>query len=696
MSKCVIYECFFVTSQHLTQQPANLSRIMKKSIFNLGEKGKKRLVKFGKIIAIIVGVIVLLGVVAFFALNSSSFQAKMLGKATDMLQEKLETKVQIDRIYFDILEQDVELYGVEIEDREHLKMFQMDELEVSLSLRKLLMKEISLKKANISGLRARLYKEDDQPANFQFVIDAFKKDTTKTQEGEEEAKKKKKMAFNIHKANIKDIDVSYNDNNVKIGDITYQQRWLGGQKGTISNVQVQWTSESKKGPTDNIAFIGKMIINDEGANRTVEFQDLHYRNDNRLPRKNSGKPKRGFFDAGHLDITANMTVALNHFDKDSISASLYQCTAIDTVSGFDIRDLRCDVNVIKGVAHIKNLNLQQKDTKLKIEKAEMVLPNKKDSIPLSFKASAITGTAYLRDIARPFAPVLQKFSLPVTLSLNANGTDEEIHFNDVKVKTPDNKLRIAATGDITHLKDKELLAIVFNVSDLAATSTKVIDIINQFAVKKLMIKELEQLGTIGYKGKFGVYRKREAFEGVLSTKVGDMNFDLELDENNKYLNGNLSSKNLDIGKAFEVGGIGNIACRAKFNIDISKERTAVIRKNKNGNLPIGKVHVDIDEAIYKKIRTTNISADIESDGCDASGKIDKPGKLMDLSCTFVYTSTTEGSNLKVKPALGPLKKKTEEEKAARKEAKEQKKQEKALKKEQRKQEKAEKKNKQTP
>ena len=164
---------------------------MKKGIFNLGEKGKKRLVKFGKIIAIIVGVIILLGVVAFFTLNSSSFQAKMLGKATDMLQEKLETKVQIDRIYFDILEQDVELYGVEIEDREHRKMFQMDELEVSLSLRKLLMKEISLKKANNSGLRARLFKEDDQPANFQFVIDAFKKDTTETQT-EEESKKKKR------------------------------------------------------------------------------------------------------------------------------------------------------------------------------------------------------------------------------------------------------------------------------------------------------------------------------------------------------------------------------------------------------------------------------------------------------------------------------------------------------------------------
>lgn len=666
---------------------------MKKGIFNLGEKGKKRLVKFGKIIAIIVGVFVLLGVVAFFTLNSSSFQAKMLGKATDMLQEKLETKVQIERIYFDILEQDVELYGVEIEDREHRKMFQMDELEVALSFRRLLLKEISLKKANIDGLRARLYKEADQPANFQFVIDAFKKDTTKTQEGDEEAKKKKKMAFNIHKASIKNIDVSYNENQVKIGDISYHQGWLGGRKGTISNVQVQWTSESKKGPTDNIAFIGKMKISDEGANRTVEFEDLHYRNDNRLPRKNSGKPKRGYFDAGHLDITANMTLALHHFDKDSICASLYQCTAKDTVSGFDIRDLRCDVKVIQGVAHIKNLQLQQVDTKLKIEKAEMVLPNKKDSIPLSFSTGTITGTAYLRDISRPFAPVLQNFKIPVNLSLNMNGTDEALHFRNIKIKTPDNKLSIDATGDITNLKEKEKLAIVFNVSNLTTISPKVIDIINQFTVKKLMMEQLKLLGTIGYKGTFGVYWKREAFNGVLSSKAGDLNFDIELDENNKYLNGSLSSKSLDIGHTFEVDGVGHLACRAKFNIDISKERTAKIRTNKNGNLPIGKAHVDIDEATYKKIRTTNISADIESDGCNATGDVKKPGKLMDLSLSFIYTSTTEGHSVKIKPSLSPLKKKTEEEKAARKEAKEQKKQEKALKKEQKKQEKADKKNK---
>ena len=277
--------------------------------------------------------------------------------------------------------------------------------------------------------------------------------------------------------------------------------------------------------------------------------------------------------------------------------------------------------------------------------------------------------------------------------MTAKGNDEAIHFDNVIVNSPDNQLKISASGDITNLKDKEQFAVVFNVANLNTTSKKTIDIINQFTVKKLMIKELESLGTIGYTGQFGVYKKREAFSGTLSSKVGNMNFNLELDELNKYLNGNLSSKNLEIGRAFNVNGVGTVACRAKFNIDISKERTANVRKNKNGNLPIGKVHVDIDEATYKKIRTSNISADIESNGTDAEGNIEKPGKLMDLSCSFVYTSTTEGSSLKVKPSLGPLKKKTEEEKAAKKQAREQKKQEKALKKEQKKQEKAEKKKK---
>ncbi len=648
---------------------------------------KKILIRLAKIAAIVVGVVLVLGLTAFFILNSSSFQSKMRVKATDTLKEKLKTNVKIDHIYFDLLGGDVELYGVEIEDQQQRKMFQMDELEVAVSIRKLLVNEIGIKKANINGLRARLFKEPDQPANYQFVIDAFKKDSTKTKT-EDEAKKKEKMSLRISKAKLRDLDVSYNDNSVKIEEVVYKDGWMGRPHATISNVALQWVSQSKKGPKDNYASISKAKVSEDGGGYVIDLDKLKFKVDNRLPRKNTGKPKRGFFDAGHLDITADMRLALNAISKDTISASLLQCTARDTMTGFDIKDLRCDVLVNKGVAHISNLTLQQKSTKLKIEKAEMVLPNKKDSIPLSFSTGNINGTAYLKDIARPFSPALKQFSIPLNLSLTMDGNDEALHFHNVKVKTPDNKLSISANGDITHLKEKEKLAVVFKVANMTTSSDKAIDIINQFAVKKLMMGELKKLGAIVYTGQFGVYWKREVFSGTLTTRVGNMDFDITLDDLNKYLKGSLSSKNLEIGQAFDVPDVGTVACRAKFNIDISKERTAKIRTNKNGNLPIGKIQVNIDEANYMKIRMTNISADIESNGYEANGNIKKTGNLMDLNCSFVYTSTTEGQNLKVKPSISPFKKKTEEEKAAQREAKEKKKQEKALKKEQTKQEKA--------
>ena len=648
---------------------------------------KKILIRLAKIAAIVVGVVLVLGLTAFFILNSSSFQSKMRVKATETLKEELKTNVKIDHIYFDLLGGDVELYGVEIEDQQQRKMFQMDKLEVAVSLRKLLVNEIGIKKANISGLRARLFKEPDQPANYQFVIDAFKKDSTKTKT-EDEAKKKEKMSLRISKAKLRDLDVSYNDNSVKIEEVVYKDSWMGRPHATISNLALQWVSQSKKGPKDNYASISKAKVKEEGGGYVIDLDELKFKVDNRLPRKNTGKPKRGFFDAGHLDITADMRLALNSVSKDTISASLLQCTARDTMTGFDIKDLRCDVLVNKGVAHITNLTLQQKDTKLKIETAEMVLPNKKDSIPLSFSTGNITGTAYLKDIARPFAPVLKQFSIPLNLSLTMDGNDEALHFHNVKVKTSDNKLSIAANGDITNLKEKQKLAVVFKVANMTTSSDKATDIINQFAVKKLMMGELKKLGAIVYTGQFGVYWKREVFSGTLTTKIGNMNFEITLDDLNKYLKGSLSSKNLEIGKAFDVPEVGTVACRTNFNIDFSKERTAKIRKNNKGNLPIGTFHVNIDEANYMKIRMTNISAVIESNGYEANGNIKKTGSLMDLNCSFVYTSTTEGQNLKVKPSISPFKKKTEEEKAAQREAKEKKKQEKALKKEQTKQEKA--------
>ena len=170
-----------------------------------------------------------------------------------------------------------------------------------------------------------------------------------------------------------------------------------------------------------------------------------------------------------------------------------------------------------------------------------------------------------------------------------------------------------------------------------------------------------------------------------------MNFFFALDENNKYLSGNVQTNAFELGKAMDYPDVGTIACRAGFRFDISKPRTAQMRRLKGGKLPIGKVDAIVYKAKYKFVSASDIAAHIVSDGAVAEGKINMKGKLADVLCSFSFTSTDEMKKTKIKPGVKfhLFGKKTDEEKAQRKAEKEKKKQQKADEKALKKQQKAE-------
>ena len=113
--------------------------------------------------------------------------------------------------------------------------------------------------------------------------------------------------------------------------------------------------------------------------------------------------------------------------------------------------------------------------------------------------------------------------------------------------------------------------------------------------------------------------------------------------------------------------IGKIACKADFRFDISKPRTAKMRQQKGGKLPIGQVDAEVYEAKYKKIKVRNIVANIQSDGAVADGKITMKGSRVDLLCSFSFTNTNEMQKTKIKPGIRFHK--LSEEKRAEKEEK---------------------------
>jgi hypothetical protein len=301
--------------------------------------------------------------------------------------------------------------------------------------------------------------------------------------------------------------------------------------------------------------------------------------------------------------------------------------------------------------HVSDAVICMANTTLKFDKAEVQLPSKKKGIPFLFSTSNITGTTLLTDISHPFAPVLKNFKLPLWLSTKFSGTDSVLSFRDVVVKTTDNKFRAKAKGDITGLKNKYDLDVHFDILDCVVEGNSKARIINQFTVRKFMMKQLHALGTLRYKGSFDVKYKRIEFRGNIGSACGAMNFSFKLDGLNKYVTGNVLSNAFELGKAMDYPDVGRIGARAGFKIDISKERTAVMRRKVGGKLPICQVDALVYEAKYKGIKVTDVYANIVSNGAVADGKIKMKGALADIMCSFSFTDTDHMQQTKIKPGI---------------------------------------------
>ena len=603
-----------------------------------------------KLLAAFLLLVVLLVGAGVVLVNTKAFQQRVLRQTTQMLSERLQTQVSIDSVDIRFMAQQLRLYGLHVADQQQRPLLTVRQAGVDVDISELLGNKFTIKDVELSGARALLLKPSkDSVSNFQFIIDAFKKqpkakrDTT--------VAPRKRIQFDIHSVRLNDIQVTYNQLSLQLA-----QALIKGRKGKYQ-AQAQ----------------------------------LQLATDNHKPRKNAGKPKRGFFDVGHLNVTCHFKAAIDASERDTLRFNLSELQARDSITGIDIRNLQAQVRLAGKKLLLNNVQVQQKHTQLHIAHAAMQLPSKRDSIPLSFSTGPIAGTVYLQDISRAFAPVLSKFTLPLQLSCTMSGNQDMLSFRQVKVGTADKRLAITANGDITNLKSKEKLTVLFHVNRMTAKSGIKERIISQFPVKRLMMAQLHNLGNISYVGSFRVIRKEERFWGTLGTAVGSLKFQFWLDERNKYVVGNASTRKLHFGKVMGMKDVGPLAAKADFKIDISKPRTAAMRRKLGGKLPIGAVNATIDDCSYKGVHVRNVAVTVNSNGAEATGEVIQRGNWRDISCSFSFTDTNQMHKLKVSRGRMKFHKMTDEAKQAKRERKEARKAERQAKREAKKVEKAAKK-----
>ena len=603
-------------------------------------KARKTLVYTLKVLGVVAVVLLLATIIIS---NSSYVQNKIIGLATDAIKKELNAEVQIGHVDINLLGQRASVSDVVLKDQQNRDMLSVKEIWGNLRLLPLLRGRVVLKEFSVSDVDVLVVQPEEGPANYQFILDATKKDK----------KKKNSSVFqlDLRHALLKHLNVKYNDEQFQLEQAIYSF-WRGKHKLTAHHLQTDVTKHMKKDTIDWHFDTGMVTatMDDDGKKR-VDIKGLRIISDNHKPRRNTNRPHRGAYDRGHLDITADMGIDILHYGKDTLSARLANCCISDSVTGIDFKDVMTDIAVCGKRVHLSDLMIQQASTKITVPEGEIVLPDKKKGTSLQYRADSITARVMLKDISQPFAPVLRKFSIPLNLRVSLRGTNKGMTFRGIHVDTDDKKFVVNATGIMRNLDKGRDFALHFDVHDMVAKPGIKDKIINQFTVKKYMMYQVYALGVIKYHGSFDILWRKEQFRGVLNTEKGDIDFDFQLDGNTHYLTGNANTDMLKLGELFELKRIGNIDCSATFSIDYSKKRTAEIRKEKGGKLPIGKVTADIRKVEYRKLPLKNILANIDSDGAVADGNITLKGSLTDLMVEFSFTNTTEMHKMKVKPKL---------------------------------------------
>ena len=106
-----------------------------------------------------------------------AFQSWGAGKASQLLEKKVESKVEIGNMRLNLLGHII-LDNVRLYDQRDTLMLQASRIAAKIDLMPLIEKKIRISGAQLIGAKAKIYKDGEEDFNFQFLVDAFsKKDT---------------------------------------------------------------------------------------------------------------------------------------------------------------------------------------------------------------------------------------------------------------------------------------------------------------------------------------------------------------------------------------------------------------------------------------------------------------------------------------------------------------------------------------
>lgn len=677
----------------------------------------------------VVGVLLLLSVAVALFVGSEWGQKKLKDFALDKLQTTLKTKVQLDSVSIGILNPSLEIYGFRIDDLAGEKLLVADTLKAKFDVWGLLSNRLEVDGASARGVNVNVYKvRSDSAANYQFLVDNVSSNKPKSDGGKKldvkietvklenatvsyqvrdsthlNAKayidwasanvadttlkvEKLSASYNDYVASVENIEADWAKKKANIEDLAFSYRGMSVAVGEVSGCYISQELELKdvkfaqKGKSASLASLS---LHTDGDMKHLKVTELRYKTDNGKPRRNKVNPRRGAFDAGHLDLVVNGDFKVLHLAPDSVSIVAEHVDLADKVAGFFVDPVTFSATTNMQTATVKNLHVVSHSTVVDIPSVRISLPVKGQQF--RFDGAHVSAKTILKDISVPFAPPLKNFTTPLTLTTLFSGEANKMWFNNVVVKTTDNSLCINAKGEINDFNKKlnggRKVHVLFHVTNMRSTDATKMKIIHHFIEEKKSLSGImHAMGAIGYKGSLEVGHHYQTFRGTLSTELGSVTTDFTMHSDTKWLEGKAHTENFHVGKLVKKEGLGTVALSAEFKFDISSKKSAAQLGRKHGPLPMGSATGHVEKIDYrvetkvlgikvgKDLTFKNVDCKLDCDGHKANGLIEMKHSHVDVSVDFSFTDTKfSKENLKYTPHIkihdiNPFKKKDKNDK----------------------------------
>lgn len=635
------------------------------------------------IISIVLTLVVALCGIALF-LQTELGQKWLYDKAIQTLQETLHTRIAVGHVDVSLLRGRMILSNVEIDDRSSEPMLRVDTLEGTLDMSNIWHREVAVKNISLNGATLLLYKEHpDTAANYQFVIDELKKQKER-KEGDKDKKtaafrlvidtvtaevsrthltwdvrslpRRERGKFDPAHINLKDLKAQLQCNladgsakaftlcNVVINELNSDMH-IAFDKATVSRAD----STEQKSSVHGI------------QNMHIVLDSLRYSYNNHRPRKNKGRPHRGWFDPGHLNMVLSLDAMVHTANKDTLLMTLNHMALDEKESGISIKRMQAEVERYGNNIKLSGTRINLAHTTVGIKNLSAELLSDKTRLFRLTGDSHVSAHVTLTDIARPFAPPLAHFTTPLELTVSVAGDLKRLQFKNVRITTSDRRLSLSCNGDLCNTLEKQRLCLHFNGISMSARGGVKEQIVKHFSkqVRLKMMKQMAAIGDITYNGNVGIYYKREDISGRLGTKYGNVNFAFTLNGNTKYMTGTMSTDAVDLGSIMNIKGLYVGNAKASYSFNVSSKRN---KSPNGGRLPQGWLKADVDGAKYKFISFKDIHAEMQSNGTDAMGTVTGKQKFISVVCDFIYHQTDKEQSFRINPHLKLNKKEKKENK----------------------------------